>query len=101
MQDIADWVLKETNDTFYLKAVPDDAYRRLVDDTVRKMVKEWKDDGLEIKTYAESLTIMETERLVIRKITRKDTGALLASWASRKSCTHGNTALTRRRCANG
>ena len=78
LQDIADWVLKETNDTFYLKAVPDDAYRRLVDDTVRKMVKEWKDDGLEIKTYAESLTIMETERLVIRKITRKDTGALLA-----------------------
>ena len=78
LQDIADWVLKETNDTLYLKAVPDDAYRRLVDDTVRKMVKEWKDDGLEIKTYAESLTIMETERLVIRKITRKDTGALLA-----------------------
>ena len=78
LQDIADWVLKETNDTFYLKAVPDDAYRRLVDDTVRKMVKEWKDDGLEIKTYAESLTIMETERLVIRKITRKDTDALLA-----------------------
>ncbi len=78
LQDIADWVLKETNDTFYLKAVPDDAYRRLVDDTVRKMVKEWKDDGLEIKTYAESLTIMETERLIIRKITRKDMGALLA-----------------------
>ena len=32
LQDIADWVLKETNDTFYLKAVPDDAYRRLVYD---------------------------------------------------------------------
>lgn len=77
LQDIADWVLKETNDTFYLKAVPDDAYRSLVDDTVRKLVKEWQDDGMEIKTYAESLTVMETERLIIRKITRKDMGVLL------------------------
>lgn len=77
LQDIADWVLKETNDTFYLKAVPDDAYRNLVDDTVRKLVKEWQDDGMEIKTYTESLTVMETERLIIRKITRKDMGVLL------------------------
>ena len=77
LQDIADWVLKETNDTFFLKAVPDDAYRNLVDDTVRKLVKEWQDDGMEIKTYTESLTVMETERLIIRKITRKDMGVLL------------------------
>ena len=77
LQDIADWVLKETNDTFYLKAVPDDAYRNLVDDTVRKLVKEWQDDGMEIKTYTKSLTVMETERLIIRKITRKDMGVLL------------------------
>ena len=33
---------------------------------------------MEIKTYTESLTVMETERLIIRKITRKDMGALLA-----------------------
>lgn len=78
LQDMADWVLKETNDAFYLKVVPDDAYRRLMDDTVRKLVREWKDDGMEIKTYTESLTVMETERLIIRKITRKDMGALLA-----------------------
>lgn len=78
LQDIADWVLKETNDAFYLKVVPDDAYRKLIDDTVRKLVREWKDDGMEIKTYTESLTVMETERLIIRKITRKDMGALLA-----------------------
>ena len=77
LRDIADWVLKETNDTFYLKAVPDDAYRRLVDDAVQKLVKEWKDDGMEIKTYTESLTVMETERLIIRKITSKDIGVLL------------------------
>ena len=77
LQDIADWVLKETNDTFFLKAVPDDAYRNLVDDTVRKLVKEWQDDGMEIKTYTESLTVMETERPIIRKITRKDLGVLL------------------------
>ncbi|WP_368342834.1 GNAT family N-acetyltransferase [Phocaeicola vulgatus] len=78
LQDMADWVLKETNDAFYLKVVPDDAYRKLIDDTVRKLVREWKDDGMEIKTYTESLTVMETERLIIRKITRKDMGALLA-----------------------
>ena len=78
LRDIADWVLKETNDTFYLKAVPDDAYRNMVDDTVRKLAREWQDDGMEIKTYTESLTVMETERLIIRKITSKDMGALLA-----------------------
>ena len=78
LQDIADWVLKETNAAFYLKVVPNDAYRKLIDDTVRKLVREWKDDGMEIKTYTESLTVMETERLIIRKITRKDMGALLA-----------------------
>lgn len=79
LQDIADWVLKETNDAFYLKVAPNDAsYRKLIDDTVRKLVREWKDDGMEIKTYTESLTVMETERLIIRKITRKDMGALLA-----------------------
>lgn len=78
LQDMADWVLKETNDAFYLKVVPDDAYRKLIDDTVRKLVREWKDDGMEIKTYTESLTVMETERLIIRKINRKDMGALLA-----------------------
>lgn len=78
LQDIADWVLKETNAAFYLKVVPNDAYRKLIDDTIRKLVREWKDDGMEIKTYTESLTVMETERLIIRKITRKDMGALLA-----------------------
>ena len=78
LQDMADWVLKETNDAFYLKVVSDDTYRKLIDDTVRKLVREWKDDGMEIKTYTESLTVMETERLIIRKITRKDMGALLA-----------------------
>ena len=77
LQDMADWVLKETNEAFYLKVVSDDSYRRLVDDTVRKLVKEWRDDGMEIKTYTESLTVMETERLIIRKITRKDMGVLL------------------------
>ena len=49
LQDIADWVLKETNAAFYLKVVPNDAYRKLIDDTVRKLVREWKDDGMEIK----------------------------------------------------
>ena len=77
LRDIADWVLKETNDTFYLKTVPDDAYRNMVDDTVRKLAREWQDDGMEIKTYTESLTVMETERLIIRKITSKDMGVLL------------------------
>ena len=51
--------------------------KKLVNDTVRNLVKEWEDDGFEIKSYAESLVVMETERLLIRKITRKDMDALL------------------------
>lgn len=76
LQEIADWVLEETNGTFYLKAVPDDEYRKLVNDTVRKLVKEWRDDGMGIKTYTESLTVMETGRLIIRKLIRRDMEAL-------------------------
>ena len=40
-------------------------------------IKATSNDMLEIKTYTESLTVMETERLIIRKITRKDMGVLL------------------------
>lgn len=76
LQEIADWVLEEANGTFYLKAVPDDEYRKLVNDTVRKLVKEWRDDGMGIKTYTESLTVMETGRLIIRKLIRRDMEAL-------------------------
>lgn len=78
LQEITEWVFEEAHDAFLIRVVPDDGYRTLVNDTVRNLVKEWEDDGFEIKSYAESLVVMETERLLIRKITRKDTDALLA-----------------------
>lgn len=78
LQKINDWVFKETNETFFTQVIPDDTYNSLVDKTIHRLVKEWEEDGFEIKTYAESLVVMETERLLIRKLTRKDVNHLLA-----------------------
>ena len=49
-----------------------------MEETINSLVKEWEEEGFEIKTYSASLVVMETERLLIRKITRKDIDALLA-----------------------
>lgn len=78
LKDINEWVMKETLDTFFIKVIPDAAYDRLVEETIDRLVKEWEEDGFEIKTYSASLVVMETERLLIRRITRKDMDALLA-----------------------
>lgn len=78
LENINEWVLKETRDTFFVKVIPDAAYNNLVEETIHRLVKEWEEDGFEIKTYSESLVVMKTERLLIRRITRKDTDALLA-----------------------
>lgn len=78
LKDINEWVLKEPRDTFFINVIPDAVYNNLVDETIRRLVKEWEEDGFEIKTYSESLVVMETERLLIRRITRKDLDALLA-----------------------
>ena len=40
--------------------------------------EDMEEDGFEINTYSASLVVMETERLLIRRITRKDMDALLA-----------------------
>lgn len=77
LKDINEWVLKETRDTFFINVIPDATYNTLVDETIRRLVKEWEKDGFEIKTYSESLVVMETERLLVRRITRKDMDALL------------------------
>ena len=78
LKDINEWVMKETRDTFFIKVIPDAAYDSLVEETIGRLVKEWEEDGFEIKTYSASLVVMETERLLIRRITRKDMDALLA-----------------------
>ena len=78
LDNINEWVLKETCDTFFIKFIPDAAYDSLVEKTINRLVKEWEEDGFEIKTYSASLVVMETERLLIRRITRKDMDALLA-----------------------
>lgn len=78
LQKITEWILEETQDTFRIRVVPDDDYRNIVKDTVQNLVREWEADGFEIKTYSESLVIMETERLLIRKIIRKDMDTLLS-----------------------
>lgn len=78
LKNINEWVLEETRDTFFIKVIPDTAYDNLAEETIHRLVKEWKEDGFEIKNYSESLVIMKTERLIIRRITRKDMDALLA-----------------------
>ena len=77
LKNINEWILKEIRDTFFITVVPDATYDNLVKETIHRLVKEWEEDGFEIKTYTESLVIVETERLLIRKLTRKDMNALL------------------------
>lgn len=48
LESISEWVLKETRDTFFIKVISDAAYDNLVDETIRRLVKEWKEDGMEI-----------------------------------------------------
>lgn len=78
LDNINEWILKETRDTFFIKVIPDTAYDSLVTETIDRLVKEWEEDGFEVKTCSASLVVMETERLLIRRITRKDMDALLA-----------------------
>ncbi len=78
LKNINEWVLEETRDTFFIKVIPDAAYDNMAEETIYRLVKEWEEDGFEIKNYSESLVIMKTERLIIRRITRKDMDALLA-----------------------
>ena len=78
LKDINEWVMKETRNTFFIKVIPDAAYDILVEETINKLVKEWEEDGFEIKTFSASLVVTETERLLIRRITHKDMDALLA-----------------------
>ena len=78
LENINEWVMKETRDTFFIKVIPDATYNSMVEETINRLVKEWEEDGFEIKTYSASLVVMETERLLIRRITRKDMDALLA-----------------------
>lgn len=78
LKAINEWVIKETRDAFFINVIPDATYNSLVVETIDRLVKEWEEDGFEIKTYSASLVVMETERLLIRRITPKDLDALLA-----------------------
>ena len=107
LKDINEWVMKETRDTFFIKVIPDAAYDSLVEETINRLVKEWKEDGFEIKTYSASLVGMETERLLIRRINRqliryrkdgfgyfavilKESGALIGQAGLMNSTLNGN-----------
>lgn len=78
LEEITRHICEETYDTFFIRVVPDDGYRKTVDDTICRLVKEWEEEGFEIKSYSESLVVMETERLLVRKIVRSDMDALLS-----------------------
>lgn len=101
LKNINEWVLKETRDTFFIKVIPDVAYDSLVEETINSLVKEWEEDGFEIKTYSASLFVMETERLLIRKITRKDIDALLAIMEKPEVMYAWEHGFTKRMCASG
>lgn len=64
-------------------------------------MKEWEEDGFEIKTYSESLVIMETERLLIRKIIRKDMDALLSIMGKPEVMYAWEHGFTKKMCVNG
>ena len=50
LKEIKEWVIKEAHDAFFIQVVPDAAYNNLVDEIIRRLVKEWEEDGMEIKT---------------------------------------------------
>lgn len=85
----------------FIQVVPDTAYNNLVDEIIRRIVKEWKEDGMEIRTYAESLIIMETERLTIRKLTRKDLERLFEIMNKPEVMYAWEHGFTKRKYANG
>ena len=49
LKEIKEWVIKEAHDAFFIQVVPDPAYNNLVDEIIRRLVKEWEEDGMEIK----------------------------------------------------
>lgn len=50
LKAINEWVLKETRDTFFINVIPDAVYDSLVETTINRLVKEWKEEGFDIKT---------------------------------------------------
>lgn len=75
LNQIAKQTLKVFSDDEIL-IVSDDAFRRLVDNLLINVVTEMKKDGIEICSYEDSIVVTETERLIIRKLTRDDLVAL-------------------------
>lgn len=74
-------IAKQTLKTFSddeTKIVADEAFKRLVDNILMNVVTEMKKDGVEICSYEYSLVVTETDRLIIRKLTRGDLEALYA-----------------------
>ena len=55
LKRIREWVIKEAHDAFFIQVVPDTAYDNLVDETIRRLVKEWEEEGMEIKTKSTTL----------------------------------------------
>ena len=49
LKKINEWVIKEAHEAFFIQVVPDTAYNNLVDEIIRRFVKEWDEDGMEIK----------------------------------------------------
>lgn len=68
LQEITGWVLKEVYDAFLIRVIPDERCFGLANEIVCDLVKGWKEDGFEIKTYSESLVVTETDKQTARQI---------------------------------
>lgn len=49
LKEIKEWIIKEVHDAFFIQVVLDTSYNNLVDRIIRRLVKEWEEDGMEIK----------------------------------------------------
>ena len=76
LQKINEWVLGETSDANFMSITADETYNRFVQQTLDRILMEWRKAGVEVKTYKESLIVMETERLLLRRLTKQDLDAL-------------------------
>lgn len=71
-QKILDELCCEISREYGSLLVPGNELNNLFDEILKNIITEFEEDGINISTYADSLVVVETERLKIRKFTVDD-----------------------------
>jgi RimJ/RimL family protein N-acetyltransferase len=76
MDEILKELCDEMDGMYRLILVPDDSMRTAFNEVVEQIIADCKEDGIELPTFLDTLTITETERLKIRRLYSKDMDSL-------------------------